>query len=160
MTIWNRFPYEIRWAGPDDWAETMDMIWRTFLRFEAQDYTEEGVSNFRDFITDDRLYDMFLNGNYPMMVALDQEKIIGQISVRNGNHISLLFVEEAYHNKGIGRELVKRMAAYLKKDRKALFMTVQAAPYAVGFYRKVGFRASSPEEEYSGIRVTSMEKFL
>ncbi|MGN0431280.1 MAG: GNAT family N-acetyltransferase [Lachnospiraceae bacterium] len=160
MNMWKKFPYEIRWAEEKDWSATMNMIWRTFLRFEAGDYTSEGIANFKDFITDDHLYQMFLNGAYPMLVALDEGKIIGQISVRNGNHISLLFVDEAYHKKGIGRELVKRMAVFLKKERHQLFMTVQAAPYAVGFYRRVGFRANAPEEEYSGIRVTSMEKFL
>ena len=36
-------PYTIRWAKPEDWPETMQMVWRTFMRFEAADYTEEGV---------------------------------------------------------------------------------------------------------------------
>lgn len=153
-------PYEIRWAVPEDWQETMEMIWRTFLRFEASDYTAEGVANFRDFITDGRIYRMFLEGTYLMMVALDQGKIIGQISVRNRNHISLLFVDEAYHKKGVGRELVSSMGEYLKKEKNELFMSVKAAPYAVGFYRRTGFHICSPEEEFSGIRVTSMEKFL
>lgn len=160
MNIWKKFPYEIRWAEEKDWLATMNMVWRTFLRFEAEDYTAEGIANFKDFITDERLYQMFVSGTYLMLVALDGEKIIGQISVRNGNHISLLFVDEEYHRKGIGRELIKSMAEFLKKERHQLFVTVQAAPYAVGFYRRMGFRASSPEEEYSGIRVTSMEKFL
>lgn len=160
MGIWKKFPYEIRWAGEKDWPATMSMIWQTFLRFEAGDYTEEGIANFRDFITDERLHQMFLDGRYLMLVALDGEKIIGQISVRNGNHISLLFVDEAYHRKGVGRELVRKMAEFLKKEKNQLFVTVQAAPYAVGFYRRIGFRANSREETYSGIRVTSMEKFL
>ena len=33
-------PYTIRWAKPEDWPETMQMVWRTFMRFEAADYTE------------------------------------------------------------------------------------------------------------------------
>ena len=61
---------------------------------------------------------------------------------------------------GGGASLVERMAEYLKKDRHEIYMSVKAAPYALGFYYRVGFHACSPEEEYSGIRVTSMEKFL
>lgn len=155
-----RVPYEIRWATPEDWPATMEMIWRTFMRFEAGDYTEEGISNFHDFITDGKIYQMFLDGRYLMLLAFDEGKVIGQISVRNRNHISLLFVEEEYHRKGVGRELIRRMAEYLKTEKKELFVSVKAAPYALGFYRRVGFHICSPEEEYSGIRVTSMEKFL
>lgn len=155
-----RSPYRIRWADVSDWEETMSMIWRTFLRFEAEDYTPEGISNFRSFISDGQIYNMFLEGSYLMMVALDGERIIGEISVRGRNHISLLFVDEAYHRKGVGRALVNAMAKYLREERKQLFMSVKAAPYAVGFYRRTGFHICSPEEEYSGIRVTAMEKFI
>lgn len=159
MNYSKKVPYEIRWARPEDWQETMEMIWKTFMRFEACDYTEEGISNFRDFITDGKIYKMFLEGAYKMLIVLDGEKIIGQISVRCRNHISLLFVDEAYHRQGVGRALIQEMAKHLKENRE-LFMSVKAAPYAVGFYRKTGFHICSPEEEFSGIRVTSMEKFL
>ena len=37
-------------------------------------------------------------------------------------------------------------------------MSLKASPYAVNFYRRLGFRVVKPEEEYSGIRVTAMEK--
>ena len=153
-------PYEIRWAELEDWGEAVDLIWRTFLRFEAQDYTSEGIENFREFLTDGQIHNMFKHGTYLMMVALDQGKIIGAISVRCKSHISLLFVDENYHRRGVGRLLMTKMEEYLKKERRALFISVKAAPYAVGFYHKLGFHDCAPEEEYSGIRVTSMEKFL
>ena len=49
-------PYTIRWAKPEDWPETMQMVWQTFMRFEAADYTEEGVINFQDFLTNGKIY--------------------------------------------------------------------------------------------------------
>lgn len=152
------FPYEIRWAKVEDWKPAMKMVWRTFLRFEASDYTEEGIRNFLDFITDDNLFHAFLRGSYQMMVALHDEQIVGVASVRNKNHLSLLFVDEAYHRKGIGRELMERFCDYLKNEAGESFMTLKAAPYAVEFYHRIGFQDVSPEEEVGGIRVTSMEK--
>lgn len=152
--------YEIRWAAAEDWPAVMDMVWRTFMCFEAPDYTEEGIASFRDFLTDGRIYRMFQEGSYLMMIALDGDKVVGEISLRNRNHISLLFVEETYHRRGIGRALIKTMGEYLKKEKQEMFMSVSAAPYAVDFYRRIGFHACAPEEEYSGIRVTPMEKFL
>lgn len=154
------FPYRIRWARVEDWEPAMKMIWRTFLRFEASDYSEEGIRNFLDFITDEKLFHSFLRGEYQMMVAMDGERLIGAASVRNRNHLSLLFVDEPYHRRGIGRHLLDCFCAYLKAEEGEHYMSLKAAPYAVGFYLKIGFRAVSPEEEVGGIRVTSMEKYF
>lgn len=153
-------PYEIRWAREEEWSPAMKMIWRTFLKFEGKEYTREGIKNFFDFITDDDLHAAFLRGEYRLMVALDGETVIGAGSIRSRNHLSLLFVEEAYHRRGVGRAILMKLCDYLEKEAGERFMSLKAAPYAVDFYRKLGFMVVRPEEEYSGIRVTSMEKLF
>ena len=45
----------------------MHMIWKTFLKFEAVDYTAAGIRNFYDFITDEHLYKSFQQGRYQML---------------------------------------------------------------------------------------------
>ncbi|MBO5347678.1 MAG: GNAT family N-acetyltransferase [Lachnospiraceae bacterium] len=138
----------------------MTMVWKTFLKFEGQDYTEEGIRNFFEFVTDEDLYSRFLSGNYQVLVALDGEQIIGMASVRNGNHLSLLFVDEHYHHQGIGSALIEVMCKYLAEEVGEKFMSLKAAPYAVVFYRKIGFTQVGPEEHYSGIHVTPMQKIF
>lgn len=153
-------PYEVRWARDNEWAPAMKMIWKTFLKFEGEDYSAEGIQNFFDFISDDKLYASFLRGDYQMLVALDCDRIIGAASIRNHNHLSLLFVDEEYHYKGVGSTLMKKLCEYLKIEAGERYMSLTAAPYAVNFYRKLGFRVVSPEKEISGIRITAMEKIL
>lgn len=150
--------YQIRWARESEWAPAMKMIWSTFLKYEGKDYTKEGIRNFFDFITDDNLYMSFLKGDYQMMVAVDGSRVIGAGTIRNKNHLSLLFVDEEYHRKGIGRAIINGLCRYLKEEEGERYMSLQAAPYAVDFYHKLGFHTVKPEEEYSGIRVTAMEK--
>lgn len=157
-TMKMQMPFEVRWAKEEEWGPAMRMIWRTFLRFEGRDYTQEGIRNFYDFITDDDLYVAFLKGEYQLMVALDGQKVIGAGSIRSRNHLSLLFVEEGYHRMGVGRAILTALCDYLKREAGEKYMSLKAAPYAVNFYRRLGFRAVRPEEEYSGIRVTEMEK--
>lgn len=152
------FSYEVRWAKVNEWAPAMKMIWKTFMKFEGRDYTEEGIKNFFDFISDDGLYNAFLRGDYQLMVALDGERVVGAGSIRNCNHLSLLFVDEEYHYRGIGAAIITNLCEYLENEAGEKYMSLNAAPYAVGFYRKLGFLATAPEEEYSGIRVTRMEK--
>lgn len=151
-------PFEVRWARENEWMPAMEMVWRTFMKYEGNDYSEEGVNRFFEFITDDELYVSFLKGEYRLMVALDGGKVIGAGSLRNGNYLSLLFVESAYHHKGVGSAILGRLCEYLEKEKGERYMSLQAAPYAVNFYRKQGFRAVRPEMEFSGIRVTPMEK--
>lgn len=153
-----RMPYEVRWARAEEWTETIRMIWATFVKYEGKDYTEEGIRNFFDFITDEELYTSFLRGEYRLMIALDGGKVIGAGSVRDKNRLSLLFVDEAYQRRGVGSTILGKLCNYLKTEAGERYISLQAAPYAVNFYRKQGFRAVHPEVEFSGIRVTPMEK--
>lgn len=152
--------YKIRWARENEWSPAMTLVWKTFLQYEGRDYTREGIKNFFDFITDDDLYISFLKGEYQMMVALAGGEIIGAGTIRNGNHLSLLFVDERYHRMGVGSAILDGLCDYLKREAGQRSMSLQAAPYAVEFYRKQGFVQVRPEMEFSGIRVTAMEKYL
>lgn len=153
-------PYQIRSAYRDEWDDAMALAWKTFMRFEADGYTMEGVKNFEEFITDTTLYRMFIMGAYQMFVALDNNRIVGMITLRNASHISLLFVDEKYHRQGIGRALIEYLREYLLSEAGVGRVTVNAAPYGVAFYHKLGFRDLRPEEEQDGIKYTPMEFIL
>ena len=153
-------PYEVRWARTEEWKPAIMMIWKTFLKYEGEIYTREGIENFYQFISDDDLYRAFLKGKYRMMVALDQDQVIGAVTVRDYNHLSLLFVDEEYHCQGVGSALLNRICKYLKQEEGERYVSLNAAPGAVAFYHKLGFRTVRPEIEHSGIRITSMEKIL
>lgn len=152
--------FEIRFATRDEWEEAMGLAWKTFLEFEAPDYTPAGVKSFEDFITDTDLRRMFVMGAYQLMVALDRDKLVGIVSLRSESHISLLFVDRDYHRHGIGSALVQKMADYVRDELGGKRMTVNAAPYAEAFYHKVGFRDIGPRQQQDGIIYTPMEYAL
>lgn len=151
--------YEIREAKQDEWEDAMALAWRTFQKFEASEYTPEGVQNFLDFISDNGLRKMFLIHEYHMWIALDGDTIIGLISLRGRHHISLLFVDEKYHKQGVGSALMERLWSYLcyKKMSKC---TVNSSPYAKEFYHKLGFVDVGEEHVEGGMTVTPMVKVL
>lgn len=152
--------YQIRSAYRDEWDDAMALAWKTFLKFEADDYSTEGIRHFEDFITDTTLHRMFIMGAYQMFVALEQDKIVGMITLRNNSHISLLFVDENYHRQGIGRALIEYLREYLLSEAGISKVTVNAAPYGVAFYHRLGFTDIRPEEEKDGIKYTPMEFVL
>lgn len=150
------FLYEVRMAYESEWEDAMALAWKTFLQFEAEDYEPEGVKSFEDFITDNTLHRMFIMGAYQMLVALDGGRLVGMITVRSNFHISLLFVDAGYHRKGIGRALITCLCEYLKGEIGASKVTVNASPYGVGFYHKLGFKDLQAEQTSGGIRYTPM----
>lgn len=151
---------EIGWAKPDEWSDTMQMVWRTFLEFEGKIYSQAGIKDFFDFITNDKLYQNFLRGNYQMMVARLGDKIVGMGSVRSGYFLSLLFVEKEFHRQGIGSQLLEHIKQYLKEETGEKMLVVKAAIGAEEFYQKNGFVIVGEQENYNGVLVTPMETRL
>lgn len=149
-----------RIAYGTEWNECMDLAWRVFQKYDAPDYSEEGIRNFYEFVTDEDLRALFHKGLYQIIVAVCNKEIIGIISVRNNNHISLLFVDERFHRRGVGSGLIKKLGEYLYLEMGQTMMTVNAAPYATEFYHKQGFRDTDACQELSGIIFTPMSFYL
>lgn len=160
IELFSTTPYDFRWARPEEWKPAMMMVWKTFMKFESPDYSQEGVRSFFEFITDDDIYRAFLKGTYKMMVALDGDRIIGVGTIRNVNMLSLLFVDEEYHRQGVGSILLELLGSYVRDELGEKVFYVKSAPYAVEFYKSQDFRAIREEQERDGIRVTPMEKLL
>lgn len=146
----------IRQAKRQEWDDAMALAWRTFLKYDAVDYTPEGIRSFREFVTSQVVYKMFITGSYEMFLALLEDTPIGLLSVRNVNHISLLFVDEAYHKKGVGRALFNYVAAYIRDEVGGDKITVDSSPMAFGFYKKMGFVETSEAITKNGIIYTPM----
>ena len=150
----------IRPAKKTEWNEAMQLAFRTFLKFESEQYGPEGTKNFKEFVTDRFLYNMFLRGEYKLFVAEEKENLVGLISLRNGNHISLLFVEERYHRKGIGTALIRYLHEYMLQNTAYDRLTVNAAPYGIPFYHKIGFQDTGDTTTKDGITYIPMEFYL
>ena len=152
--------FQIRKAQASEWEAAMELAFKVFLKYEAMEYGPEGIRNFAEFVTDETLKKLFLQGSYLLFVAVENEKIIGLISMRRGNHISLLFVDQDYHRRGVGTSLVKYLQAYMLVNTKHQKLTVNAAPYGVPFYHRIGFKDTGYETRRDGIIYTPMEFYL
>ena len=85
--------------------------------------------------------------------------LIGVIALRTGQHISLLFVRGKFHHLGVATKLMKVVEnEVLAQNPKIRAITVNASPYAVGFYEKNGFVTLDKEQKADGIRFTPMRK--
>lgn len=139
---------EIRRLESCEKETAMDLAWRVFQKFEASEYAPEGVQTFHAYITDPAAV-----AGLTVYGAIAEKTIIGVLALRpGGTHISLFFVDPAWHRQGVGKALFRRFLA----DSSAEKVTVHSSPYAVEIYRRLGFYPTASEQVADGIRYTPM----
>ncbi len=141
----------IREIKDNEMADAIDLVWRVFLEFEAPDYTEEGIEEFRKAINDkDWVNKRDFYG------AFEDNKILGVIATKDLNHIALLFVDGRYHRRGIGTKLYEKVRSLNTSN----FFTVNSSPYAHEVYKHLGFIDTDREQCIHGLRFIPMRKEL
>ena len=124
------------------------LIWETFMIFEAPDYAQEGIDMFKKC-----LYDPAFLAQLTFYGAYRDTTLLGVLAMREGGrHISMFFVRPDCQQQGIGRQLFD----YTLKNTPLQSISVNASPFAVGIYKKLGFRATDAEQLADGIRYTPM----
>lgn len=147
---------EIRKLGRGDIRAALALALKVFDKFEAPVYCHEGIEEFHMFCRYDNVMRMSSFGEMEVWGAFMEESIIGMLATKGTGHISMLFVEEEYHRQGIATALFNEVLKYIMaKGEKRI--TVNSSPYATGFYHKLGFADTEPEQVKNGIRYTPME---
>lgn len=139
---------DIRSIKKSELKDALELVWEVFLKYEAPAYSEEGIKEFKDSIGNPEFI-----GKMQLYGAFIDKKIIGVVATREKHHLSLLFVHDDYHNKGIGKALYKYVVD-LNSDN---FFTVNASPYAKGFYEHLGFKCVVGEQCVKGIKFYPMK---
>ena len=128
--------------------EALDLVWKVFLEYDAPDYREEGIKEFRKTLDDESwLKEREFYG------AFNDNKIIGVIATKNKNHIAFFFVDGKYHGQGIGKALYNK----IKSLNQSNYFTVNSSPYAHEIYKHLGFIDTDKEQLINGFRFYPMK---
>ena len=143
------------------WDDATELAFRVFLKYEAKEYGEKGTDSFMKFLTSPSLEKLFKADKYIVYIAMKGNDIIGVASVRSGNHLSLLFVDEDYHRQGVASNLIKTVQDYLLRETDYQTLTVHSSPYGIPFYERMGFKATDDQiTAQDGIIYTPMEIYI
>lgn len=137
--------------------EINTLIRAVFNDFVGYEYTEEGNQTFNEFIKPEKIIERYKTGNILLTYQI-HSKIVGMIEVRDNNHICLFFVHKDHHNKGIGKKLFNEVLE--KISGKTNFIDVNASPFSVEIYAKLGFKKSGEQIEKNGIIYIPMKMEL
>ena len=128
--------------------ECLDLVWQVFSEFEVPVFPPEGGPEYKRIIEETRQ-----RKNISFYGALANGKVVGVLGMRENNHIGYFYVDKRYHKRGIGRSLFERMM----RDYDLKEFTVNAAPYGVPIYTRLGFSPTDKEQNVNGVIFTPMK---
>jgi predicted GNAT family N-acyltransferase len=142
--------------GTNEETEVCNLVISVFNEFIAPSYSQEGVNEFLKYAQPDALL-YRSQKNHFVQLATAQNRIIGMIEIRDHHHVSMLFVDGLFHQKGVSRELLRRSLEICRRNKPELCeVTVNASPNSVHIYMRLGFHLTSSEQVINGIRFTPM----
>ncbi|MGL5315554.1 MAG: GNAT family N-acetyltransferase [Peptostreptococcaceae bacterium] len=137
--------------------EALNMVMDVFNEFNGPDYGKMGIETFKRSIIESNIFrNRLVTGDQVMYVAYHEDILIGVIAISARNHISLLFVHRNYHNLGVATNLFNTLLKELK-FKKGVTIKLNSSPYAIEFYKKLGFVTTDKEQAKGGIIYTPME---
>lgn len=143
---------KIRKIEKEEMKEALELVWEVFLEYEAPDYTEEGIKEFKKTIDDVTWIEArdFYGAYY------ESNKILGVIATKDITHIALFFVDGKHHKQGIGKKLYCKAESLNSNG----FFTVNSSPYAHEVYKHLGFVDTDKEQNIKGLIFYPMKKNL
>lgn len=136
---------------PGEEVEVVNLVARSFNEFIAPDFPDEGIEEFFGY-SNPRALVKRSDGNHFVLVAEAEGSITGMIEIREMRHVSMLFVDKAFHRRGIGKELLTAALDKIKSDRNApKKVTVHSSRFAVPFYESLGFVRTGEEKIIHGV---------
>ena len=138
---------EIKKIEFENLDEGLDLIWNTFLEYEAPDYSQEGIEEFKRSVFDKE----WLSAR-EFYGAYEENILLGLIATKDNNHLALFFVDGKYHRRGIGRKLFEKVLEENDKD----YFTVNSSPYAKEVYEHLGFECVDDIQCINGLKFYPM----
>ena len=143
---------------PHEFERISQFLQEIFLDFISPLYEELGNQTFLEYIHPDKLKER--NGEperYSQFILENLEGILGFMEVRDGSHISLLFIKKEHQRKGWGKKLIS-LAESLVKEHHHSCMTLNASPNSKEAYLSMGFVLRSNLRMVNGVKFIEMEK--
>lgn len=133
------------------------LIRKVFDEFVAIDYSDEGNRFFYDWIEPSKIAQR-QQKQRTILCAMAGSTIVGIIETRDNNHIALLFVDKEYQGQGIAKSLFREaLKECIQRDSRLEKFSVNASPFSIPVYKKMGFVEMDTLQEKNGIKFLPME---
>ena len=149
---------EYREMEPGEEQDVCNLANHVFNQYVAPVYEQEGIDEFFRFSNPNAMKERTRSEGF-VLVAYQDDKLVGMIEFFPPNVIAMLFVTLQHH--GIAKGLLARLITKAKEtipDLKKLI--VHSSPYAENIYKKLEFIKTGDETIENGIIYIPMERSL
>jgi len=141
----------IRLMRPGEERTVSDLVVRVFTHDVGPLYAPEGIAEFVGYASSVAISERQLHG-HDVLVATEENRIVGALELRDRAHVSLLFVDATDQRKGLGRLLVGEALMMCRARHPAVAeVTANSSPNAVDAYMRYGFHAKGEAQVKNGI---------
>ncbi|ENE1253021.1 GNAT family N-acetyltransferase [Stenotrophomonas maltophilia] len=137
---------KIRPARVDDLPAVSAVCLAAFNAAVAPTLGADGIATFASVAAADA-FGVRLQGDNQILVAEQEDRVVGVIELKEGRHLAMLFVDPACQGQGIGHALFE---AVLPQVREPV-LTVRASLNAVPTYLRYGFVPDGDVGEFNGL---------
>ncbi len=99
----------------------------------------------------------FIDAGIVYHVAEIDGAVRGFVAMREQRHLYHLFVDQAWHRRGIARRLWEHARQVALDGGSDGVFTVNASSYAIPVYEQFGFVRTAPTQEAKGLRYNPMQ---
>lgn len=146
---------DIRPANTGDAAAISRLI-LPLARFFTVDPGGRGAEDFLLSLQPDAVDARLASASFKTWVAVaNGSDVAGVIVVRGDSHLFHLFVAEPFQGQGGARALWRHVLPHMPPGAR---VTVNATPFAHGFYERMGFVATGPAVQTAGIAFIPMAR--
>lgn len=129
-------------------GECLDLVWRVFSLLDTPIFGEEAAKSYKAIIEETRE-----KNNIVFYGALDGDRVVGVLGMRENNHIGYFYIDPSYQRQGIGKKLFKLM----KSDYEVHEFTVNAMPTGMDAYKRLGFVQTGDLLNNGGVVTTPLK---
>ena len=158
-SFWTDKRLKISLAKARDSERISQLIYQLSAKYIANEFADDASRTLLVSMKPDVIEENMEMG-FRYHIATSGERLIGVVAVRDNTHLFHLFVAEQFQRQGIASELWGVAMNRCLDEGNVGEFTVNSSRYALGFYKKLGFVASSGPQEKNGITFYPMELIL
>ncbi|WP_417506682.1 GNAT family N-acetyltransferase [Marinomonas gallaica] len=143
---------QIRTLQIEDLEAVSAVCMEAFMASVAKSLSEEGIATFTKVAASDAFFER-MSKDTNMLVALIKDEIVGVAELREGHHVSMLFVRPDHQRHGLGTQLLNALLLLARSQK----VTVSASLSSIAAYKKYGFIECGDISEIAGLTYQPMD---
>jgi len=145
----------------NEYRRALVMVRESFNALCAKDFTESGGASFLRYASLHNFSARQKKGHVTF-IAKEGARLAGMVELRETGHITMLFVSPETIGRGCGSALLTHAIDRCKQanGKKQSSITLNASPYAHGFYLKKGFFDDGETVDDDGLIYTPMRMYI